>query len=73
MRLDTAQFVWVVEFSSVEQWRGGRVAVRGIVDASASHTDPDPIWLLHNEGGSVCLRSLDRGIEGADGESRPEQ
>ena len=49
MRLDTAQFVWVVEFSSVEQWRGGRVAVRGIVDASASHTDPDPIWLLHNE------------------------
>ena len=49
MRLDTAQFVWVVEFSSVEQWGGGRVAARGIVDASASHKDPDPIWLLHNE------------------------
>ena len=49
MRLDTAQFVWVVEFSSVEQWAGGRVAARGIVDASASHKDPDPIWLLHNE------------------------
>ena len=49
MRLDTAQFVWVVEFASVEQWGGGRVAARGIVDASASHKDPDPIWLLHNE------------------------
>ena len=49
MRLDTAQFVWVLEFSSVEQWAGGRVAARAIVDASASHRDPDPIWLLHNE------------------------
>ena len=49
MRLDTAQFVWVLEFSSVEQWAGGRVAARGIVDASASHMDPYPIWLLHNE------------------------
>ena len=49
MRLATAQFVWVVEFSSVEQWGGGRIAARGIVDASASHTDPDPIWLVHNE------------------------
>ena len=49
MRLDTAQFVWVLEFSSVEQWAGGRVAARGIVDASASHKDPFPIWLLHNE------------------------
>ena len=49
MRLDTAQFVWVLEFSSAEQWAGGRVAARGIVDASASHKDPDPIWLLHNE------------------------
>lgn len=49
MRLDTAQFVWVMEFSSPEQWAGGRVAARGIVDASASHKDPNPIWLLHNE------------------------
>ena len=49
MLLDTAQFVWVLEFSSVEQWAGGQVAARGIVDASASHKDPDPIWLLHNE------------------------
>ncbi len=49
MRLDTAQFVWVLEFSSVQQWAGGRVTARGIVDASASHKDPDPIWLLHNE------------------------
>ena len=49
MRLDTSQFVWVLEFSSDEQWAGGRVEARGIVDASASPKDPYPIWLLHND------------------------
>ena len=49
MRLDTAQFVWVLEFTSVEQWASGRVAARGFVDASASHKDPNPLWLLHND------------------------
>ena len=49
MQLETAQFVWVLEFSNVEQWAAGRVTARAIVDASASHRDPDPIWLLHND------------------------
>ena len=49
MRLDTAQFVWVVEYCSVEQWKNGRVAARAIVDATASPTDPEPLWLLHDE------------------------
>ena len=49
MHLETAQFVWVVEFCSVTQWQGGRVAARAIVDATASSTDKMPIWLLHDE------------------------
>ena len=49
MQLDTAQFVWVVEYCSVEQWERGRVAARAIVDATASPTDPMPMWLLHDE------------------------
>ena len=49
MRLDTAQFVWVVEYCSVTQWQGGHVAARAIVDATASSTDKMPIWLLHDE------------------------
>ena len=49
MRLETAQFVWVVEYCSVAQWQAGRVAARVIVDATASSTDKMPIWLLHDE------------------------
>ena len=49
MRLETAQFVWVVEYCSVAQWQAGRVAARAIVDATASSTDEMPIWLLHDE------------------------
>ena len=49
MRLDTAQFVWVVEYCSVEQWNSGGVAARAIVDATASLRDPVPVWLLHDE------------------------
>ena len=49
MHLDTAQFVWVVEYCSVAQWQAGHVAARAIVDATASPTDKVPIWLLHDE------------------------
>ena len=49
MRLDTAQFVWVVEYGSVRQWNDGVVAARAIVDATASPRDPVPLWLLHDE------------------------
>ena len=49
MQLDTAQFVWLVEYCSGEQWEQGRVAARAIVDATASPQDPMPMWLLHDE------------------------
>ena len=49
MRLETAQFVWVVEYCSVAQWQAGHVAARAIVDATASSRDKMPIWLLHDE------------------------
>ena len=48
MHLDTAQFVWVVEYCSVAQWQTGHVAARVIVDATASHWERLPIWLMHN-------------------------
>ena len=49
MHLATAQFVWVIEYSSVAQWQSGHVAARAIVDATASPTDDVPLWLLHDE------------------------
>ncbi len=49
MHLDTAQYVWIIEYCSVAQWEAGQVAARAIVDATASSTDESPIWLLHDE------------------------
>ena len=49
MQLDTARFIWVVEYGSVAQWDEQKVAARAIVDATASPRDPEPIWLLHDE------------------------
>ncbi len=49
MHLDTAQFVWIIEYGSVAQWNEKKVAARAIVDATASPRDLEPIWLLHDE------------------------
>ena len=49
MHLETAQYVWVIEYCSVAQWKAGRVGARAIVDATASPRDPVPIWLLHDK------------------------
>ncbi len=49
MRLDTVQFVWIVEFTNESLWQEGKVVARGIVDAFASPSDPNPLLLLHNE------------------------
>ena len=49
MRLNTAQFIWVVEYASDEQWDRGHIAARAIVDATASPQDEVPVWLAHDE------------------------
>ena len=49
MRLETAQFVWIIEYGSVAQWNEEKVAARAIVDATASPRDPVPYWVLHDE------------------------
>lgn len=49
MHLETAKYVWIIEYCSVAQWQVGQVAARAIVDATASSTDEVPIWLLHDE------------------------
>lgn len=49
MRLNTPQFIWVVEYASDEQWAKGHIAARAIVDATASPRDPLPDWLSHDE------------------------
>lgn len=49
MRLKSAQFVWVVEYASHEQWSNGHIAARAIIDATASPQDPVPVMFAHGE------------------------
>ena len=49
MRLDTAQFIWVVEYASDEQWDRGHIAACALIDATASPQDRMPVWLAYDE------------------------
>ncbi len=49
MRLNSAQFIWVVEYATSSQWANGHIAGRSIIDATASPKDNNPVWLSHNE------------------------
>ena len=55
MRLDTAQFIWVVEYASDEQWDRGHIAARAIIDATASLLDEVPVWLAHDEREAIVF------------------
>jgi hypothetical protein len=48
MLLPFAQFVWVVEFATDEQWRTGQIAARAVIDATASLREVLPLWLFHS-------------------------
>ena len=62
MRLNTAQFIWVIEYASDSQWDQGHIAARAIVDATASPEDEVPVWLAHDEREAIVFdRSSARG------------
>ncbi|MCT7327323.1 hypothetical protein [Ralstonia mojiangensis] len=48
MKLPLTQFVWVVEYSSHEQWSRSEVAVRTIVDATANLHEAVPFWAIYD-------------------------
>ncbi len=48
MHLRTTQFVWVIEYSSEDQWKDNHITARVVLDASASCEDKQPMWLCHN-------------------------
>jgi hypothetical protein len=55
MRLPTAQFIWVVEYATHDQWVNGHITARAIVDATASARDPLPVWLAHNDQSGIVF------------------
>ena len=65
MRLNTAQFIWVVEYASDEQWAQGHIAACAIVDATASPQDEAPVWLVHDEREAIVFDRSSARISGA--------
>jgi hypothetical protein len=48
MTMPFAQFVWIVEYATQTQWAAGQVAVRAVIDATASLRETWPLWLIHS-------------------------
>ncbi|WP_244788342.1 hypothetical protein [Cupriavidus pauculus] len=46
MKLSLPQFVWIVEYSSIEEWRKKQVSVCALMDATAGTNDDDPLWAI---------------------------
>ena len=48
MTLPFAQYVWIVELATEDDWAKGQISVRAVIDATASPHDRVPFWLIHN-------------------------
>lgn len=55
MRLPFAQFVWVVEIATREQWAIRQVTGRAFIDATASPLEFNPLWLIHGMQGAMIF------------------
>lgn len=61
MTLPFAQFVWIVEIATREQWATGQISARAVLDATASLRDPMPFWLLHNRTDALAFERFSVG------------
>jgi hypothetical protein len=48
MTLPYAQFIWIVEIATEEQWANGQIDARAVIDATASLREQMPLWLFHS-------------------------
>lgn len=48
MTLPFAQFVWIVELATAEDWNTGQISARAVLDATASLRETMPFWLFHS-------------------------
>src|SRR6266568_2108769 len=61
MQQPTPQFIWVVEYTSAQEWAGGKIIARAVLDATASLRDPLPVWFFHGRESAIFF---DRGTGG---------
>ena len=66
MELPLTQFVWIVEFSTSDQWQTRRVTARAIIDGTASFTERLPLWLFHTTKKALIFNREKIGIKLAD-------
>ena len=56
MKLPFAQFLWIVEYASEEEWAVGQIAVRAVIDATASLREATPFWLVHDRQAALIFQ-----------------
>ena len=66
MELPAAQFIWVVEFATRQEWAQRNVSARLIVDATAGLFDPNPIWVAHTATNAIVFDRSQADDEGVD-------
>lgn len=60
LELTMPQFIWVVEFARPAQRRDRQVQARLLIDATAGHRDPFPVFLLHDQKGALWVDRANR-------------
>lgn len=55
MTLPFAQFLWVIEYATLEEWAERQITARAIIDATASHREPLPLWLAHDRRNALVF------------------
>jgi hypothetical protein len=55
MKMRFAQFIWIVEIATRDQWDTGNVAARAVLDATASVLEVMPVWLLHSQSEALLF------------------
>jgi hypothetical protein len=55
MKLPFAQFVWIVEFATEDQWARNQISARAVIDATASLTEPYPFWIFHGRNDALVF------------------
>jgi len=69
MTLPLAQFIWIVEIATGEDWAKGQISARAVLDATASLREVMPFWLFHNRTNALVFdrSKVGAGINGIRG------
>ena len=72
MKLPFAQFFWIVEFATETQWAINQISARAVIDATASHTEHYPYWVLHGRKEALIFWRDSVSLDLQNGHGRPD-